>query len=59
VHVEAPFDGTKVNVSKWKVQKKKVALKEEIVVIDESKSENSGPNNLILNALVQFFQIHG
>jgi hypothetical protein len=57
--VEAPFDGTKVDVSKWKVQKKKVALKEEIVVIDESKSENSGPNNLILNALVQFFQIHG
>jgi hypothetical protein len=54
VHVEAPFDGTKDDVSKWKVLKKKLALKEEIMEIDESKSDNSGPNNLILDALVEF-----
>jgi hypothetical protein len=54
VHVEALFDGPKDDVSKRKVLKKKVASKEEIMEIDEFKSDNSGPNNLSLDALVEF-----
>jgi len=54
VNVEAPFDGPKDDVLKRKVSKKKVASKEDIVEIDEFKSDNSGPNNLMLDALVQF-----
>jgi hypothetical protein len=42
------------DVLKRKVLKKKVASKEDIVEIDELKLDNSGPNNLMLDALVQY-----
>ncbi len=52
--VDAPVTVPKDDVLKWKVLKKKAASKEDIVEIDESKLDNSGPNNLMLDALVQY-----
>jgi len=52
--VDAPVAVPKDDVLKRKVLKKKAASKEDIVEIDESKLDNSGPNNLMLDALVQY-----
>ena len=52
--MDAPVAVPKDDVLKRKVLKKKAASKEDIVEIDESKLDNSGPNNLMLDALVQY-----